>query len=1036
MFRRQYRLYPNSGELQHKAMGRGSGKQRHPHLPHRPWFRHRGSGRVSVGDGDDGRIERNEWSQSNNALLQPPSHHLGPFNSFSSPASPSRGFRDSRRGSWGSRSGFSTPSRGSDTKRPNCLQNFVHDFHSSNSSRSNTRNSIPSHLKGKSSARRKSNPRFLVPVKFVRATSLTDKALEKLSSKDSESTESATNRQVLPTPYQPSFGLSNLTSSAEKSLLEDPPNFNHGFHFEMEELSSEATQSWQDQFPGLTINHSFPSISLQQADSSILQVGITNQLPLDFSKQDLVHQPISKVSSDILRLPGMDVLEESKAMKISDLSVTVESSAASLSFDKSINSQRAMNQLAIEKQALITTHSTTQTSMPCDTNNLDELNLASSLPSAPALGNERTCEGSGISPVNCFRKDTSAVIGNKQGDPSTLSISGPSPCSTSTSITNVEPTVVFLDSLYFDDSAGDFSVLHQNACLVQDTQKKNPSVFLGQETDVEEDHIVFQPRESNSPSDEVHLERTIRDPVNLSSRQLQEVIVPQVSKEMLKAPAQSQQESGHQKNHPDFCRLDCRPPAFVHEEELSETEMSDRSDINWGSTSRERAHLSKLSGIKGSLSARKARKRAWKQHEEMEILADYMMHTVMDDVDSNDESKKQASTSNTSTKSLNPKLLTENSFMETFLKGMEAHNKGQIAINELEELEQAMVDDEELDQGGWNTNSMCSLDSDGDDDQAEQTSNACKSHSVRKVRLLPASANKSKENILGESMLALAGKLQLNSDDESPPDHSDTPACLAKEIVGKNKKGKSKKTKMRFVEESNDMSIEFIDELQDQWETDRAKKAQQKKERAENRLLSPPKTKKQRKKATKQMEADGKEFDFSIWDSKIRDFINLHPELTHYDLPPMKKKIRARIHLLANVYGLKSHSLGEGTARYTVLQRTHRTSSTNINKKKLKDILSTPRWQRCMEEGRNPNKSNHSDEKIKNRRICKKTREGMPIGKDVKHIGEENIGFKLLSKMGWSMGQTIGNPHNNSTALQYPLMAVWKSTKGGLGLNA
>ena len=59
-----------------------------------------------------------------------------------------------------------------------------------------------------------------------------------------------------------------------------------------------------------------------------------------------------------------------------------------------------------------------------------------------------------------------------------------------------------------------------------------------------------------------------------------------------------------------------------------------------------------------------------------------------------------------------------------------------------------------------------------------------------------------------------------------------------------------------------------------------------------------------------------------------------------------------------------------------------------------------------------------------------KRREGEVVGEHVKALGVENLGHRLLSKMGWSEGGKIGRGEGG---LNVPIMATVKTSKLGLG---
>ena len=59
-------------------------------------------------------------------------------------------------------------------------------------------------------------------------------------------------------------------------------------------------------------------------------------------------------------------------------------------------------------------------------------------------------------------------------------------------------------------------------------------------------------------------------------------------------------------------------------------------------------------------------------------------------------------------------------------------------------------------------------------------------------------------------------------------------------------------------------------------------------------------------------------------------------------------------------------------------------------------------------------------------------REGDLVGEGAEKIGGENVGHRLLSKMGWAEGDKIGR----TGGLDAPIVAIVKNTKFGLGAYA
>ncbi|ELU42477.1 heat shock protein Hsp88 [Rhizoctonia solani AG-1 IA] len=218
-------------------------------------------------------------------------------------------------------------------------------------------------------------------------------------------------------------------------------------------------------------------------------------------------------------------------------------------------------------------------------------------------------------------------------------------------------------------------------------------------------------------------------------------------------------------------------------------------------------------------------------------------------------------------------------------------------------------------------------------------------------------------------------------------------------------------------------------ELQAQWERDRQKKAENKRLRAVQRQASAL------EKAPKRGAGSKASFLFnsntltlSVVESRLRSFVANLAQKT-MALPAMDKESRRRVHLLAECFTIKTVSKGKGVGRYITLTRTSRTGI-NINENKIRRLVNADNeaigggvaefnkaFYRRVDDG--PAKS----------RI--KTHDGEIIGHRAAKIGEDNVGHKLLSKMGWSEGDRIGM----SGGLADPLQAIMKRSKLGLGAS-
>lgn len=157
-------------------------------------------------------------------------------------------------------------------------------------------------------------------------------------------------------------------------------------------------------------------------------------------------------------------------------------------------------------------------------------------------------------------------------------------------------------------------------------------------------------------------------------------------------------------------------------------------------------------------------------------------------------------------------------------------------------------------------------------------------------------------------------------------------------------------SKKKNRHEKPGFSGDFSADLEDQWSKDRSKKSEYKRQRALARAEAVEKTSMSKKgpRAPPQFEGSS---DAAFLNSKIRDFLMYDMTSPSIALPPMSKKSRVAVHLLAEAYGLKSKSLGKGKSRFPVLERTTRSTTYGVDERKIRAILGTAsgeregRWQ-------------------------------------------------------------------------------------------
>lgn len=248
-------------------------------------------------------------------------------------------------------------------------------------------------------------------------------------------------------------------------------------------------------------------------------------------------------------------------------------------------------------------------------------------------------------------------------------------------------------------------------------------------------------------------------------------------------------------------------------------------------------------------------------------------------------------------------------------------------------------------------------------------------------------------------------------------------------------------------------------ELKAQWNKDREKKAKYKRDRAEARKLESMDPFPSRKSGKKKDKFGNRIYDeprpvgeiipivdFQSLVSQIRVFLGDLGGRQTMVLPPMDKASRARVHRIATCFNLNSKSVGVGGDRHTTLIRTTR-SGVGVNEKKLNAILKG-KWGYGADVPFSKAHDRRSGESSSKGLV--RHRDGDIVGSKAAKIGESNIGFRLLQRMGyassfggdmleltqtylhsWNEGDRIGV----TGGLADPLTAVIKNTKLGLGAS-
>ena len=164
-------------------------------------------------------------------------------------------------------------------------------------------------------------------------------------------------------------------------------------------------------------------------------------------------------------------------------------------------------------------------------------------------------------------------------------------------------------------------------------------------------------------------------------------------------------------------------------------------------------------------------------------------------------------------------------------------------------------------------------------------------------------------------------------------------------------------------------------------------------------------------------------------DNQIHDFLDDDGHGT-MALPPMDKRSRAQVHMLADAYSLKSKSRGAGRSRFITLIKVQR-SGKNVDTRKVKSILYGrgdesfgilgPKGLKAKGGTSGGSKTGGS---------APANIDGSAVGSGADKIGADNIGHRLLTMMGWAEGTRVGA---NQDGMSEPVGATIKNSKGGLG---
>ena len=259
------------------------------------------------------------------------------------------------------------------------------------------------------------------------------------------------------------------------------------------------------------------------------------------------------------------------------------------------------------------------------------------------------------------------------------------------------------------------------------------------------------------------------------------------------------------------------------------------------------------------------------------------------------------------------------------------------------------------------------------------------------------------------------------------------------DVMDQERPSLRKRPKGRRAIELSDSELEQT--ITKAWENDRVKKKNRKQEREELRaqgLLG--------KKGKLDLKAKyGEGMSLEQVKAEIRNFLLTPAEryailascmavtnLVSLPLPPMAKKERKIVHEIANVFKLKSKSIGGGKSRYPILYRTARTvqyeeGALSMINATLSSKNFLPRMDKSKKRGPSAGRGRSG---LASAGVS--YRDGEVVGAAAPELGQENKGRAMLEKMGWSTGKTLG-ALNNTRGIAQPVAQIVKTGKAGLG---
>ncbi|CDK28113.1 unnamed protein product [Kuraishia capsulata CBS 1993] len=146
------------------------------------------------------------------------------------------------------------------------------------------------------------------------------------------------------------------------------------------------------------------------------------------------------------------------------------------------------------------------------------------------------------------------------------------------------------------------------------------------------------------------------------------------------------------------------------------------------------------------------------------------------------------------------------------------------------------------------------------------------------------------------------------------------------------------------------------------------------------------------------------------------------------EFPPFNNHAQKMITWIANEYHLKTRIFGQGLSKYAVLIKKAKTYNSEPDYDAARSYLQK-RVTFFRSELVSKGSRNGTSTSTKNKSSKLRLQEGEVVGDGAPAIGQENIGRRLLEKLGWTQGSGLGV---ENMGISEPILAKMKNSKSGL----